>query len=210
MSEIETQERIVEQASELFRRYGVRSVTMDDIASHLSISKKTIYQFFKDKKEIVRVCLQHIVDCEFTDMDAIEAKSKDVMEELVYISEYFRKMIARMNPSLLFDLKKYHADAWEVYLDAKQTRYLDKIKRNLKRGQEQGFIRKEINVDIASRMRMEMVEIGFNPDVFPPDKYDISALQMELFDYFFHSVTTYEGKELMEKYVKEHAAQAQI
>lgn len=206
MSELETQERIIEQASELFRRYGVRSVTMDDIANHLSISKKTIYQFFKDKKEIVRVCLQHIMDCEFVDLDEMEAKSSNVMEELVYLSEYFRKMIAQMNPSLLFDLKKYHADAWEIYLRAKQTRYLDKIRSSLERGKAQGYIRQEINVEITSRMRMEMVELGFNPAVFPPEKYDIAEVQLQLFDHFIHGITTHEGQMLMKQYLEERRA----
>ena len=84
---VEMKQQILEKTAEMFERYGVRSVTMDDIANRISISKKTIYQHFKDKKEIVRVCLQHIMDCEFVDLDEMEAKSSNVMEELVYLSE---------------------------------------------------------------------------------------------------------------------------
>ncbi len=203
METVATQERIVEQAAELFKRYGIRSVTMDDLASHLSMSKKTIYQFFKDKKEVVRVCLSHMLKNELSDMEDIERKANDVIEEMLLLSEYFRKLMRSMNPSLLFDMRKYHPDAWAIYLEQKESCYLTKLQEALTKGKEQGLIRPQINVAVISRMRMETVEMGFNPDIFPSNQYELSEVQQAFFDHFIHGVATQKGLELMQKYMKE-------
>lgn len=205
MADQETKERIMEQAGELFRRYGIRSVTMDDLASHLSISKKTIYQFFKDKKEVIKASMAYMMDREFADLNDIEERARDVIEELVMLSEYFRKMTKNMNPTLLFDLKKYHPQAWNIYLNQKETFYREKLEKALIKGQKQGLIRRELHPVVVSRIRMEMVEMGFNPDIFPPDDYEASEVQMALFDLFIHGIITSRGMELMNEYLEAKA-----
>ena len=202
MSEATAQNtRIVEQASELFRRYGVRSVTMDDLANRLSISKKTIYQHFKDKKEMVKACTQYMMDKELADLRHIEQESKDVMHQLALLSKYFRQMLGQMNPSLLFDLKKYHPQAWQVYLKQKDTSYLSQLRDCLNKGKEEELIRNEVNVEVISRMRMEVVEMGFDPEFFDEFNMNMADLQMDLFDHFVHGVATEKGRVLIQQYL---------
>ena len=203
MTDQEIKDRIMTQGGELFKRYGIRSVTMDDLASHLSISKKTIYQFFKDKKEVVSASVRYMLDKELNELYEITENSKDVVEELVLLSEYFKKMTRQMNPTLLFDMKKYHPEAWNLYLNRKETCYRSRLEAVLLRGKEQGVIRDGIHPYIISRMRMEVVEMGFNPDIFPSEEYDISEVQMNLFDHFVHGIVTPKGLELMDQCLKE-------
>jgi AcrR family transcriptional regulator len=203
MSAQDTQDRIVEQAAELFLRYGVRSVTMDDLAHHLSISKKTIYQFFKDKKDVVKTCVGHILAREFSDFEAIKRNSRDVMEEVLLLSDHLRRMLRHMNPGLLFDLKKYYPEAWEMYQQQKQECHLGNIREALERGQREGLVRSDIDIDIVAKHRMESVEMGFNPQIFPSDRYDLTTVQLQLFDLFVHAIATPQGLEAMRRYASE-------
>ena len=107
------EEKIIAGAGDLFHRYGIRSVSMDDIARHLSISKKTIYQYYKDKDEIVSLALKQHMDQQKTEYNEIFSKGANAIEELARVSQCMRKDFKDMNPSLLFDMQKYHPNAWK-------------------------------------------------------------------------------------------------
>ena len=196
-------ERIIEKTADMFMRYGVRSVTMDDIANRISISKKTIYQHFKDKKEVVKECIEYMMKEDKQDILEISKKAKDIIHEMVLMSIKFRQKMKEMNPGLLFDLKKYHPDAWEVYLDMKDECFKESIIDSLERGKKEGLIREDVDVPIIAQVRMAHVEIGFNPDVFSPTDYDISHVQMQMFTLFVYGITTPKGQELFSQYLQE-------
>lgn len=196
-------ERIIEKTAAMFMRYGVRSVTMDDIANRISISKKTIYQHFKDKKEVVKVCMEYLMNQDYDEIREIQETSKDSIHELVLMSVKFRSKMKEMNPSLLFDLKKYHPTAWEVYLTMKDQCFRSTIVDALERGTKEGYIRSEIDIPIIAQMRMAHVEMGFNPDLFSPADYDIAHVQDQLFMHFVHGITTSEGLNLFNQYLQE-------
>ncbi|MFT5913966.1 MAG: AcrR family transcriptional regulator [Bacteroidia bacterium] len=196
-------EQILEKTAEMFERYGVRSVTMDDIANKIAISKKTIYQHFKDKKEIVKESVRFMMDKDHCKILFCQKEAKDEIHELVMISQMFREQVKNMNPSLLFDLKKYHSEGWNVYLEMKEKCYNASIKESLERGKKSGLFRKEIDADVIARVRMVQVESGFDPDIFPSNEYDITEVQMQLFHHFLYGIVTKEGLELFEKYTQE-------
>lgn len=196
-------ERIIEKTADMFMRYGVRSVTMDDIANRISISKKTIYQHFKDKKEVVSVCMEYLMEQDYQDILEVQAQAKDVIHEMVLMSLLFRKKIKEMNPGLLFDLKKYHPNAWHVYLNMKDRCFRSTIIDSLERGKKEGFIREDVDVPIIAQMRMAHVEIGFDPDIFSPQEYDMTQVQMQMFTHFVYGVTTQKGQELFNQYLQE-------
>jgi len=196
-------ERIIEKTADMFMRYGVRSVTMDDIANRISISKKTIYQHFKDKKEVVTVCMEYLMNQDYEDIVALRKEAKDSIHEMVLLSVLFRRKIKDMNPSLLFDLRKYHPQAWNVYLDMKDRCFRSTIVEALEQGKAEGYIREDIDVKIISQMRMRHVEMGFDPDVFSPSEYDITQVQMQLLTLFVYGITTPTGQELFNQYLQE-------
>lgn len=196
--------KIVEAAECLFTKYGVRSVTMDDIARELSVSKKTIYQHYKDKDEIVYVATQAHLEQERKEFDDIYNRAANAIEELAMISQCLRKNIINLNPSLLYDLNKYHRKAWEGYLEFKDDFVKNQIKRNLERGVKEKFYRKDIDPDILAICRMEQIQMAFDDKTFPKNDYAFKQIHIQLFDLFVHGIVTEKGKQLYHEYLIKH------
>lgn len=116
---METQERIVMKAHELFMRYGVRSVSMDEVANHLGISKKTIYQFYADKDALVDDVLNIEINNGEMECTRQKQKSENAIHEVFLAEDYMQEMLSHMNPSVIFDIEKYHPNAFKKYTDFK-------------------------------------------------------------------------------------------
>ena len=201
MDEIKTdiKDQILRGASELFWRYGIKSITMDEIARHLSISKKTIYQYFEDKEVLVNSFV-HAMGAEIqNEMLATMQGTTDVIEELVKSSEYMKAKVCNVNPCLLFDLRKYHIVGWKLWTEHKSKFMVGFIKQSIERGIEQGLFRKTINPMVLAKLRMEQVEMGFNPDIFPADKFNVNEVQMQFFLHFIYGISTVKGHERINK-----------
>src|SRR5688500_17937825 len=134
MEDKENREKLLRGADELFMRYGLRSVSMDDIARHLGVSKKTIYQHFADKDEMVATVAKGHMERQRDQFDEIAKRSKNAVEELISISFCLKETMKNINPSLLFDMQKYHQKAWNEWLSFKQKFIRQNIVRSLKQG----------------------------------------------------------------------------
>ncbi len=200
MEEIDNKEKILKGAEELFMKFGVRSVSMDDISRHLSVSKKTLYQHFTDKDELVTMMAKRHMDQDRQNFDFIKGQSKNSIDELVKISEMMKRDMQDMNPSLLFDLQKFHTNAWNVWLEYRDQYIRESIVNNLKQGIEEGYFRKEINPEIIASLRIESLVIGFDPKKFPLKEFGIADVQLHLFDHFVYGLVTDKGRKLYEKY----------
>jgi AcrR family transcriptional regulator len=180
---LEVAENILEKADNLFHKFGIRSISMDEIARELGISKKTIYQFFKDKDDIVY-------------------KSEDAIDELIKVSLCLRKNLNRINPSLLFDIQKYHSRSWDLWLDYKNNFIKGYVLKSIERGKREGYFRAEIDAETLATFRIEQVQMSFDDRVFPHTKFDFTEVQMALFDHFVHGLLTMKGHKIYEKLIK--------
>ncbi len=193
---MDTKQRIIEKTDELFHRYGIRSVTMDDIARALGISKKTIYQFFKDKDEIVTTVSRYHMEHEREEIEAIFNESANAIEELYNVSLCLRKNVADINPSIIYDLQKYHAKGWQVFLDYKENVFKRTLKQSLERGIKEGYYRAEIDPDILATLRMEEIQLAFDHNVFPTSRFNFKEVQTQIFEHFIFGILTPKGQEL--------------
>jgi TetR/AcrR family transcriptional regulator, cholesterol catabolism regulator len=193
-------DKILKGAEELFTKYGVRSISMDDIARHLSVSKKTLYQHFADKEDIVTMTCKAHLERNNKEFDLARDRARNAIEELANLSVCLKRNMEDMNPSLLFDLQKYHPKAWSVWLDHKNKTIRESVVRNVKQGIEEGYYRPEVNAAIIAAMRLELVQLAFDEDVFPREKFRLSEVQMELFDHFVYGLVTEKGRKLYQKY----------
>jgi TetR/AcrR family transcriptional regulator, cholesterol catabolism regulator len=191
------------QADQLFNRYGIRSVTMDDIARDLGISKKTIYQYFADKEEMVMEVTKAAFDEQRCEWEAVTNMARDAVHELMLAAEHIEKAFRSMNPNLLYDLRKYHPASWDIYVQHKDSHFYQQVVSNLRRGVAEGYYRKEIQVEVIAKLRMEQVQMGFDPKVFPPDRYALADVQLQLLDHFIHGIVTLKGYSLVVQYKKE-------
>lgn len=200
MEEADIKSKILKGAESLFMKYGVRSISMDDIARHLSVSKKTLYQHFEDKEDIVTICCQAHIGDVTREFQEIENVAENAIEELAKISLCLKQNSEEMNPTLLFDLQKYHPKAWNVWLDHKNKFIRESVIRNLKQGIEEGYFRPEIKVEIIAAMRLELVQLAFDDQLFPPSKFKVAEVQMQIFDHFVYGLVTEKGRKLYQKY----------
>lgn len=200
MEATETKAKILKGATELFLRYGIRSVSMDNIASHLGVSKKTLYQYFKDKDEMVfSVTEAHLIE-DREEFDSIAKESNNAVEELVKLSACLKKKLRELNPSILFDLQKYHHDAWNLWVRYKNELIKNEIIRSLKQGKEEGNFRNEINTEVLAVMRLETIQLAFDPVIFPKDRFELTEVQMQIFEHFIYGLFTEKGRKLYDKY----------
>jgi TetR/AcrR family transcriptional regulator, cholesterol catabolism regulator len=198
--EVDVKNRIVQGAMELIMRYGARSISMDDIARHLSVSKKTLYQHFADKDELVLAVCREDMRCDVKIFTEIRESSSNAIEELSKISIMMKTQMEKINPALLFDLKKFHPKAWNAWLDFKNKFIRESVMRNLKQGMEEGHFRQDINPELMAIVRIELIELLFDQTLFPREKFKLAEVQMHLFDHFVYGLATEKGRKLYEKY----------
>ena len=196
----QTRQRILEATQELFFRHGIKSITMDDVAAHLGMSKKTIYTSFTDKNDLVTGLAEMELECQRTDLDVIHKKSENAIDEILKIMNMMSRSFSKMNPSLFYDLQKFHPAAWKKFREFKEKKLRGFIEENLKRGIKQNLYRKDLNIKILARLRMAEVEIAFDPSTFQPDQFNVREVQLELIDHFLHGITTLKGHKLINKY----------
>ncbi len=203
MEDQDIKDKILKGSEELFMKYGVRSISMDDIARHLSVSKKTLYQHFVDKDELVTMMSKAFLEKDKRQYEAITAISKNAVDELSKISILLKQDMEELNPSLLFDLQKFHPKAWNLWQEFKEKFIQESMVRNLKQGIEEGYFRPEINPDIIAVARLVMIESSFNDQVFPKERFNFVEVNWQIFDFFVHGMCTEKGKKLYQKYRSE-------
>lgn len=205
MEEIDLKEKILTGAEELFMRYGVRSISMDDIARHLSVSKKTLYQHVADKDELVLEVTRKLLERNYKGCELIRHAADNPVEELARTSLWIKKSMEEINPTMLFDLQKFHVKAWNLWLEFKNKFIQEEVIRNLVAGMDAGYVR-PVNKEIMSILRVEFVQIAFNQDIFPREKFNLAEVQSQIFDHFVFGLVTEKGRKLYLKY-KEHNQQ---
>jgi TetR/AcrR family transcriptional regulator, cholesterol catabolism regulator len=204
MDDKDNKEKLLRGAEELFMRYGLRSVSMDDIARHLGVSKKTIYQHFADKDEVVATVAKGHMLKQREQFDLIARQSRNAVEELVQISMCLKENMKNINPSLLFDMQKYHQKAWSEWLSFKQKFIRENVIRSLRQGIGEGVFRDDIEVDIIATMRLELLQMAFDNVIFPRHKFSVPEVQAQLFDHFIYGIFTDKGRKLYQKYKQQN------
>jgi len=193
-------ERIIQGGEELFLTAGIKSVTMDDIARHLGMSKKTIYQFFKDKNELVMALVKKKLQEDEDQMCALISKSGNVIEEMINMMKCSEEIFSRINPIVIHDLQKYHPEAWQQFQDFKSEVIVHTLEELLTKGIQQGYIRADIDVKIMARMRVMQVEMGFNTNIFPLAEFSPWKVQYQLLEHFNFGICTLKGYKLLDEY----------
>ncbi len=201
---METKNRIVEGAGQLFFQYGIRNVSMDDIAREIGMSKKTIYQYFADKDELVYAFMQVGMMEEMKEMREMAEKSENVIEELHLAMVKTREMFSKINPMMIFELKKYHPKAWELFNQCKEGEMREHLIKSLKKGIKDGFFRSNIDVEILAKMRLELVQLIFDSKVYPPTQFNFVEVNLQLFEHFIYGIITLKGLNLLNQYKKQN------
>lgn len=200
---MEMQERILQKAADLFLLYGIRSITMDEIALQLGISKKTIYQFFADKNELVTAVIIKVLEHDRDCCHNCKKTARNAIDEVFLAMEMVQEMFENMNPSMLFDLEKYHPVAYERFVNYKNNFLYKTIRENLEWGIKEELYRDEINTTIVTLIRLETITLPFSQKVFSRHRFKLAEVQQELMEQFLFGVSSLKGYKLILKYKEE-------
>jgi AcrR family transcriptional regulator len=193
-------DRILEGAEELFFKAGIRSVTMDEIARHLGMSKKTLYQFYRDKDDIVSAMVQKKLEEDECQMIEIADNSSNVMEEMLKMMKCAEEFFSRVNPILIHDLQKFYPEAWSFFQQFKSNVVIDKMQDILKRGIEQGYVRENIDTKVMAKMHVWQIELGFDNNVFPHNEFNSWKVQLQFLEHFIYGICTEKGYQVLSEY----------
>ena len=195
-----TEDRILNGARELFFKQGIRSITMDDIAEHLAISKKTIYTHYKDKDLIVKSMFHILIEQEHERMHQIRKISENPIDEIMRLMEHLGSFISQFNPAVFYDLQKFYPLVWAEFRVFREKEVMGFVEDNLRKGVKLELYRKEIKIKIIARLRIEMINLAFDTDVFPINQYNHAQVQVALLDHFLHGIVTLKGNKMISKY----------
>ena len=192
--EVKMKSKILEVAIEQFSRYGVRTVTMEDIARLAGISKKTIYQEFKDKKDLVKETFAAVLSEDREKMCYLLENEDGVIEHLVKSSKMLRERLANKNPMVILEIQRYFPEAWVQFENFKEEFVMDDLVNVLERGKSLGYFRSEIDSTILARIRVNQISSSFDQANFDLKGYNILELQLEMMDHFLHGIFTEKGR----------------
>lgn len=200
MTETDTKARIQKGAHDLVMQYGIRSVSMDDIANNLGMSKKTIYQYFKDKDELVEAVVDEVITTNQYACKKDIDNSENAVHEIFLVMEMMAEMFKTMNPSILHDMQKYHPAAFSKFKKHKNEFLYNVCTQNLLRGVQEELYRPEISVDILCRYRVETMFIPFHPEFQQSLKQSLAKIEEEILMHFLFGLVSQKGYKLIIKY----------
>ncbi len=198
-----TEEQILKGANELFFRYGIKGITMDDVAKHLSVSKRTIYEKFPNKDAIIEILLRQHLDKHLEDFKKFREVAANAIEEILMMLQPLKEVFESINPRLLLELKKFHPELWEEFQKFKKTALMETLISNMKRGMKEGLYREDIDVNVLAVLRIEEVELAWNAEIYPPSEFNLANVQICLLDHFIFGITNVKGHSVAEKYKKQ-------
>ncbi len=202
MSEVETKERIKQASHDLLMKFGIRSVSMDDIAASVGMSKKTLYQHYQDKDELVTAVIEAVLADNQCVCQGHEKAAENAVHEIFLAMEMMVEMFQTMNPAIIFEMQKYHPVAYEKFHQHKTKFLLCHMQQNLERGIAEELYRPDINPQILAQFRVDSMFIPFNPDFQRSLKnYNLLQLEEQIITNFLFGLVTLKGHKLATKYM---------
>lgn len=182
---------------------------MDDIASGLGMSKKTLYQYYADKEELVDAVFVTVIEGNKAQCLKDRSRAENAVHEIFLAFDMMQDMLVKMNPVVIFDLEKYHPAVHKKFHEHKYGFLYKMIKSNLEQGIEEELYRPEMDIDVMTRFRIESIMLPFNSDVFPNNRTQLLHIEQELLEHFLYGLATPKGQKLIQKY-KSQRTQKQL
>lgn len=201
--ETKMQSSIFHIAQTLFMRFGIKSVSMEEIAKHAGVSKKTLYKVIPTKNKLVLRIITHFIQQEKKKIETILNQNNDAIKEIVLIARNLVMLLKKTKPTLMYDLRKYHFDCWLLAEDLRVNFIRNLVKRNIENGIKSGLYRQNLNPDIISKLYVNASNIMNDESIFSSDEYNPAELFKHFIIYHIYGTATPDGINLFETYKKE-------
>lgn len=196
-------QEIIERVLHLYLKYGIKSITMDDVARELSISKKTLYLYVKDKADLVDKAVSYQLSIHRCEIGNIESQNLNAIDVLILASKFVGEQFRNINNSVSYDLQKYYPQSWAKIVDYRRTHIFEHIKLNMQQGIEQGLYRNDLNIEIVSHLYvLKIEEIFLRPNEDFLKKYSAEEIFNTMFHYHIRAIANKKGIEYYENKIK--------
>ncbi len=194
------EEKIQQKAEELFFTYGLKTVSMDDIAREAGVSKKTIYQSFDDKNTIVKKMITKLVEQQRQQLKAGLNTSENAIHEVIQIAENLQSLIIKVKPIMLHDLSKYFPECWKLMKSFKEDSLRSSLLTNFKTGIAEDLYRS--NLDLESICQFSLIQFSsfFKPESYPANRFRSSSVIWEITELFLYGIGSAKGQIVTKKY----------
>lgn len=193
-------DKIINQSQDLFLHMGFRATTMDDIAAQLGISKKTLYETFDNKSELIyEVITQYLDEAQSSCME-INASSRDALDEVTQMLLFHSDRLKKIRPSSLMELQKFYPEAYQLFLNFTSNFVKNNIKQNIERGQAEGYYRKDANAELLAKHRVEFLTFTLFDMNHNKTVADTLAQNLEVTNNFLLGLMTDKGREVFNNY----------
>lgn len=192
-------ENILQKVSELYQKYGIKSVTMDDVARELGISKKTLYQHVENKNDLVEKVLEYILQEKNCQIEEIVHKKLNAIEELLEVGIHIVKTTKDYNLSAEYDLKKYYPELYRRMHEIRKERMYNAVLTNIKKGKEEGLFRNDMDDIIIAKMQTSRFINMHTDEFFETNEILNPKYVLELFIYHIRGIANKNGIEILEK-----------
>jgi len=201
VQQADSKERILTEADKLFSHYGIKSITMDELSRNLGISKKTFYQSFASKDELVKEWVQRNLERIDEEISASMLSALNAVEEVfIYIHKHKEQML-KLNPLIFHELVKYHPGSLALAKDHRCNEEKNWVVNLIKRGIREGLFRSDLDFEILGRYQIHMKDICMSPEVFPPSEFHVFRLMDEVMLNFLVGLTTVEGHRVVNEFM---------
>ncbi|KAA3632064.1 MAG: TetR/AcrR family transcriptional regulator [Bacteroidetes bacterium] len=198
VKERDLKQQIIDEAKGMFMRFGIKSVSMDDIARKMGISKKTLYLHLENKAELISLILEEKLLEEVSTMEKLRKSASNAIEEILGIADFIVATLREMPPMIIYDLQKYYQATWREFDEKYKTHIHRTILENIKWGVKQGYYRQDINPDIITKFYVGKAMVVVDEEMFPADNYDCDVLFQEHIEYHIHGIASPKGLEIFE------------
>lgn len=194
---------LLQKAAALFMRFGIKSMTMDDIARQMGVSKKTLYLYVSDKNDLVVKVMKMITSHEMNMANELCEHHDNAIDMLFALSKEIAQKFGQVHPSINYDLQKYHPEAWKLF-NAFQTDFVTQcVQDNIERGIEQGLYRDNLDPFLIAYFYSSKLHMCSDGSTFPPDQYTFQKIHMEMMRYHVRGIASEEGLEYLKEKVKQ-------
>ena len=184
---------IIHQVSLLFLEFGIKSMSMDDLASSLRISKKTLYKYVSDKNDLVYQVMKEIITLKQEQLLILCEDKTHPIDELIAMIEFSGQEVSMIHPSIQYDLKKYYPESWKLFEIHKHGFIYERMLENIEKGMEMGVYRDNLNASIVAKIYASRADLVFNAVIFPPDQYDFKTVLDEMMRHHIRGIATEKG-----------------
>ena len=197
---MELSERIVASAFDLFMKYGIRSVTMDQISQHLGISKRTLYETFTDKGQLVREGLDYFISIKRNEARETIKRSGNVIETIYILARKGEEMKQQINPLFFEDIRKYYPDVHASITTEGRYRDYSLTHDLLRKGIDNDLFRKGLDVELVNNFFHQVMNIVMNEEIFPKDRYTHEDIFRNIIMPYLIGISTDKGEQQIQKY----------